>query len=1614
MAEERKIALQVEVDGSGVKPGIDDIKGQLDGLGKQAQRTGGELSKPFDDLPKRVKPAADSIDSTTRSIIGSIQRTTAAQKAGEKGSAAYYEALAGQRGVNTDILRPYLDQLRQAEAAQKAAVGGLGNMEMSAKATANALRGVPAQFTDIVTSLQGGQKPLTVFLQQGGQLKDMFGGAGNAAKALGGYVTGLINPFTVAAAVAGTLAVAYYQGSKEAENYNKALILSGNIAGTTAGQMADMARQLGQGDYTQGKAASVIAELAQSGAVAAEQLQKFAGIAIDVERATGQAIGKTAEVFKDLEKAPLEATLKLNDSLHYLTLSTYEQIKALTEQGRMTDAAKLAMSSYADTMASRAKQITENNGFLETSWRGVGKAAAWAWDQMAGIGRAATGSEQLASQKTLLSQLEKRAENAAPWEKGEINIRLNKTREQIALTERLNEAQQQSAKFDADRQRAQEKGIASIEAVAKAQAKGLSKQEQMNAALSAYNKQIADIRSADPNSALLDPKKVAEGAAAIREEYKERAKGSSAAATAAKRELSEYDKLIASIKTKILQNEAEVAGNAKLSESEKLRLSLVAQMEQGTRKMTAAHLASAQAQLKQLDASEQAKAVYLAQQKFEVEREKEAVSRNNEILKINETAQALEDEAAAYGLGKQALEAMRAERRDEKKTIISFFDNPERVIKELDEAGKAAKRLAEAQDLITGKKFGSQADELLRNAKEQAKLYEDEFRLSGLTALERAKVVAHRQVELKYAKKLAELNELKDSPEKEAARVTLNEAKMIETSGAVNKVIKEDFAKTSEQINQSLTDALMRGFESGKDFASNLRDTLVNMFKTTILRPTISAIMAPVSGAVNSVMGGITGGGSGGMGMLSSLGSIASGTGILGAGGLGLQSGFGALINSGLSGIGAAVSGGLSAIGAGTGASIAAGLGTIAGALGPIGLGIAGAMMLMPKGDKRFGSSYRYDAENDSRINGKEYVNGGQVYSTSGVQGSADKNGVRIIGGPNGGVDFDGKSAAQATVIDSINALYKRLGSQTSLAAFQSGFESSEKGKGFAYAGGVTNKGDVFGQGANGGGHLNRRGSMTNEQAMEAYALELKQATLQALQSATDIPKSIASMLADTDIEALSTQALDQLSAAIDKQIMDVTGLREALSALPMANLKDLSFDAASGLIAAAGGLEQLSSGLSSYYDNFYSESEKTANSTRLITEALTAVNIAMPKTRDEFRAQVEAAIALGEAGAPALAALLGVNAAFAGITPVVTAVGADLKTAFESIGGMSSELSKIIMDGINNSDPAGAGQFFADTLIYGVQNALYQGFADQVTSIITDQLVSPMVTALATGASISEAISGAAIESMVAQANAAAAALNAILSDSSFQDALKQISSAVSGAVSGSIGLVQKPAYSAPSYRGGSSYSGGGGGGGGGTQDPWKSAADAIVNAIKDLKSSLLETGPDSFVRLQAQYAIDVAKAKSGDLTAAENLPGLAKSVANAAKDYGQTSAEQAMLIGSLIESMSDVVKSRGFAVPGFASGGMHSGGLRLVGERGWEVEATGPARIWNQQQIAGAMGGGNNNAELVTEIRALREEVASLRYSSEATASATRQTAKTLDSAANGGQPLTTLAVS
>ncbi|EOV9740121.1 phage tail tape measure protein [Enterobacter hormaechei] len=272
----------------------------------------------------------------------------------------------------------------------------LSKTGMSAKQTAWAMSMIPAQMTDIVVGLSTGQSPFMVLMQQGGQLKDMFGGIGPAIKGVGGYVTGLINPFTLAAAAVGVLGLAYYKGSQEQDEFYKSLTLTGNLVGKTSGQLADMASRVSvAANSTTGAAASTLNQLVSSGKVAGDSLERVTTAIVKTSEATGIATDKLVGDFNDIAADPVAAITKLNDQYHFLTLATYNQIKALQDEGNQQEAARVATDAYANTMQQRANDIHANLGLLESAWDSLGKAAKSAWDQMLNVGREKSLEERL-------------------------------------------------------------------------------------------------------------------------------------------------------------------------------------------------------------------------------------------------------------------------------------------------------------------------------------------------------------------------------------------------------------------------------------------------------------------------------------------------------------------------------------------------------------------------------------------------------------------------------------------------------------------------------------------------------------------------------------------------------------------------------------------------------------------------------------------------------------------------------------------------------------------------------------------------------------------------------------------------------------------------------------------------------------------------------------------------------------------------------------------------------------------------------------------------------------------------------------------------------------------
>lgn len=385
---EQTSRLAIIIDSTGAEKKAESLTSALHGLtewGQKAAASAGKVTKATEEESAALSELLDRIDPVNAALnkLDKQRQQLAKFKSKDMLDDETFDVYSKKIEEARNRLTGFSDQLK--------------NTGMSAKQTAFAMRLVPMQMTDIVTSLAAGQPPLMVLLQQGGQLKDMFGGIGPAAKAMGGYILGLVNPFTLAAAAVGVLGLAYYQGSQEQDAFNKSLILTGNQVGKTSSQLADIAARAGvAANSITGKAASTLNLLVESGKVAGDSLERVTTAVVKTSEATGIATDQLVDDFNKIAADPLDAITKLNDQYHFLTLATYNQIKALQDEGNQQEAARVATDAYANTMQQRATDIQQNLGLLEKAWNGLAGAAKSAWDAMLDVGRDSGGNERIA------------------------------------------------------------------------------------------------------------------------------------------------------------------------------------------------------------------------------------------------------------------------------------------------------------------------------------------------------------------------------------------------------------------------------------------------------------------------------------------------------------------------------------------------------------------------------------------------------------------------------------------------------------------------------------------------------------------------------------------------------------------------------------------------------------------------------------------------------------------------------------------------------------------------------------------------------------------------------------------------------------------------------------------------------------------------------------------------------------------------------------------------------------------------------------------------------------------------------------------------------------------
>jgi hypothetical protein len=481
----------------------------------------------------------------------------------------------------------------------------------------------------------------------------------------------------------------------------------------------------------------------------------------------------------------------------------------------------------------------------------------------------------------------------------------------------------------------------------------------------------------------------------------------------------------------------------------------------------------------------------------------------------------------------------------------------------------------------------------------------------------------------------------------EALRKAIGERATVKAGIESTREFEAQWERTTDQIGQSFSNALMDGGKSGWEYVKGL-------FRSGLAVP-VKAFVSSLAGAAGQAIAGTSGGGT--VGSLSSAASLASSLGSFGsfAATGAMNTVFGTGLTGSLSAAGSLLSGG----------SVAGGLGMGLGAVTPYAMAaIALYSLLSSGGEKRAGSTYGYSASD------LQYGQGLKGIWSDDVAGMIGAGSTRFIGGPSGG-DIGGETvrASVAATVAGINGLFERLGSTEKIAQFWGKLEQSEKGRGGVFAGGSLASGARFGEASWEAGTSR---TLTADEAIAAFALDLQQATIQALQAATDIPAAVADVVRGIDAEALTQEQVGGLLQSIEAIIQ----VAEAMRVLGVS-----SEDVSTAMLTAAGGADALAQAAAGYYQGYYSEAERVGTVAEQLADQFAGLGLEMPGTRDEFRTLVESLDLTSESGQSAYGQMLALSGAFGVVADAAEQAAAEAARAAELQARAAEEAARAILE---------------------------------------------------------------------------------------------------------------------------------------------------------------------------------------------------------------------------------------------------------------------------------------------------------------------------------------------
>ncbi|HFD3339130.1 phage tail length tape measure family protein [Klebsiella quasipneumoniae subsp. similipneumoniae] len=337
--------LAIIIDSSGAEKQADNLATALVKMtqaGERAATSAGKVTKATDEEKQSLSELLDRIDPVNAALNKLDKQQQDLAKFKSKGM------------VDTDTFDLYSKKIEETRNRLTGFRDDLGKTGQSAAQTAYAMRMIPAQMTDIVVGLSTGQSPFMVLMQQGGQLKDMFGGIIPAIKGVSTYVMGLVNPFTVAAGAVGLLTYAVYQNRLDIEAATK-------IATESLGTNGDAAERL---------ALNMVAISDKTGLA----IEDVGNMFITTNDGASEAVNKLIDVGFSYDEARQKVS-QYKDSANFTALNADIDMhrREILKIGDSWTAAAIKVKNYY-TAADKGKQNVALGGAIDPTMRFIGQA----------------------------------------------------------------------------------------------------------------------------------------------------------------------------------------------------------------------------------------------------------------------------------------------------------------------------------------------------------------------------------------------------------------------------------------------------------------------------------------------------------------------------------------------------------------------------------------------------------------------------------------------------------------------------------------------------------------------------------------------------------------------------------------------------------------------------------------------------------------------------------------------------------------------------------------------------------------------------------------------------------------------------------------------------------------------------------------------------------------------------------------------------------------------------------------------------------------------------------------------------------------------------------------